>query len=141
MRNTFLLALALSGALGGCQNLPARAGSNAADADVFPATGHTYRVDFGGGNAFDIDFTSDHSMTFTKLQPPSRGQVETIHFDHRRIREGLYLVRWQEADRTTVVHLEDFARERVYTHITRPDGSFFTGESALTPVHRAGDEP
>lgn len=135
MRSIFLFALALSGALSGCQNLPAHAGSSVADTDVFPATGHVYRVDFGSGNAFDIDFTSDHSMTFTKRQPPSRGQVETIRFDHRRIREGLYLVRWQEADRTTVVHLEDFARERVYTHITRPDGSFFSGESPLTRVH------
>ncbi len=135
MRNILLAALALSGALGGCTHQPARVGSDAADSGDFPATGHTYRVDFGGGNAFDIDFASDRHMTFTKLQPPAQGQVETIRFDHRRIREGLYLVRWQEADKTTVVHLEDFARGRVYTHITRPDGRFFTGESALTRVH------
>ncbi len=101
---------------------------------AFEAVGHTYAVDFGGGNAFDIRFDSDREMTFTKRQPPGQGQVETVRFRHRRLREGLYLVYWQEADRTSVVHVEDFARGTIYTNITRPDGSFFNGQSPLTKI-------
>lgn len=112
------------------------AGSTAPTADGgFPAVGHTYRVDFGDGNAFDIAFASDREMTFTKLQMPRLGMKETIRFEHRKIRDGVYLVYWQETDKTTVVHLEDFAEGMVYTHITGPGGSFYHGQSKLTLIH------
>ncbi|WP_434212937.1 MoaF-related domain-containing protein [[Pseudomonas] boreopolis] len=101
----------------------------------FPAAGHVYRVDFGGGNAFDIAFDASRpEMTFTRLHAPDAGARETIRFTHRKLRDGLYLVYWQEADRTTVVHVEDFANGLIYTNIARPDGTFFNGQSHLTLV-------
>lgn len=112
----------------------ASAGGSGPSAATFPAAGHVYRVDFGGGNAFDIAFRSGQEMTFTKLQEPRKGMVETIHFSHQRLRDGLYMVYWQEADQTTVVHVEDFAEGIVYSNITGPDGSFFNGSSKLTKI-------
>jgi len=100
----------------------------------FPAIGHEYQVDFGGGNAFTIAFKSDKEMTFTKLQDPNKGQIETIYFTQKRIRDGIHMVYWQEANKTTVVHVEDFAEGVVYTNITAPDGSFFNGSSKLIKV-------
>lgn len=107
---------------------------NQQSAHVFPAVGRTYRVDFGGGNAFDIEFGHDSDMTFTKLQPPNQGMVETIHYTHRQLRDGLYMVYWQEKDKTTVVHVEDFEKGIVYSNITSPDGNFFNGQSKLERV-------
>lgn len=101
---------------------------------AFPAVGRTYKVDFGGGNAFTIAFTSDSEMVFTKLAPPNEGMVETVRFTHRAIRDDVFLVYWQEADRTTVVHVEDFGKGEIHTNITGPDGSFFNGFSKLTQV-------
>jgi hypothetical protein len=36
----------------------------------------------------------------------------------------LFLVTWQEADKTTVVHIEDYGRQTIITNITNPDLSF-----------------
>ena len=101
---------------------------------AFPAVGHAYEVDFGGGNAFRIDFRSESEMVFTKLAEPNKGSVETVHFTYRRIRDDVFLVHWQEADKTTVVHVEDFGSGEIHTNITGPDGSFFNGVSKLTRV-------
>lgn len=104
------------------------------DIDTLPAIGHAYRVDFGAGNAFEITFGQVGDMTFTKLQEPNKGQVQTIHYTYRKLRDGLYMVYWQEQDKTTVVHVEDFAREQVYSNITFPDGTFYNGFSKLEKV-------
>lgn len=108
--------------------------SNAQQTDAFPAVGHEYQVDFGGDNTFVIAFKSDSEMTFTWLNEPNKGKVETVHFTHRKIRDGVYLVYWQEADKTTVVHVEDFVEGIIYTNITSPGGSFFNGSSRMSKV-------
>jgi hypothetical protein len=100
----------------------------------FPAVGHTYQVDFGAGNAFEIAFGFDSDMTFTKLQEPNKGAVETIRYTHKKLRDNLYMVYWQEQDKTTVVHVEDFENGVLYSNITSPDGQFFNGYSELRKV-------
>lgn len=101
---------------------------------AFPAAGHSYLVDFGGGNAFRIDFRSDSEMVFTKQAEPRKGLVETVHFTYKAVRDDVFLVYWQEADKTTVVHVEDFGQGIIYSNITGPDGSFFNGSSTLTRI-------
>lgn len=101
---------------------------------AFPAVGHVYEVDFGSGNAFRIAFNSDSEMVFTKLAEPNKGFVETVRFIHKPIRDDVFMVYWQEADKTTVVHVEDFGKGELYSNITGPDGSFFNGFSKLTRV-------
>ncbi|THU04149.1 hypothetical protein E9531_05360 [Lampropedia puyangensis] len=102
--------------------------------DQFPAEGHTYHVNFGSGNEFEIAFGHQFDMTFTKLAEPNKGQTETIFYKRQFLREGLYMVHWQEKDKTTVVHVEDFANEQIYSNITFPDGTFFNGVSTLKKV-------
>ena len=38
----------------------------------------------------------------------------------RPVRDQLFLVTWQEANSTTVVHLEDYKENTIVTHITSP---------------------
>ncbi|HSV52948.1 MAG TPA: hypothetical protein VLJ57_12575 [Burkholderiaceae bacterium] len=105
----------------------------AAKAD-FHAPGRAYEVDFGGGNAFEISFGADSNMTFKKLVDPGKGTVSTVRIAKQELRDGLYMVHWQEANKTTVVHVQDFAGGRVYANITFPDGQFFNGSSSLKKV-------
>jgi len=103
-------------------------------APSFPAVGHTYEVDFGGGNAFSIEFKSDAEMVFTKRAEPNKGLVETVRFTHKVIRPDVFLIYWQEADKTTVVHVEDFGQGMIYTNITSPNGTFFNGSSHMKRI-------
>jgi hypothetical protein len=99
----------------------------------FPAVGHKYLVDFQQFRVI-LDFTSVTSMTFTGVAADgSTGGSTTVAIDVEPIRDGLFLVTWQEEDKTTVVHLEDYKNDTIITCITGSDGSFmkFHGTVAL----------
>ena len=92
--------------------------------DTFPGTGHRYLVDF---KAFRVElyFASETSLTYTGVRPDgSHGGSETVSITVEPIRDGLFLVTWQESDKTTVVHLEDYKANTIITNITSPDGTF-----------------
>ncbi len=93
-------------------------------AHVFPGTGHRYLVDF---KAFKVElhFKSATSLTYTGVKPDgSHGGSQTVTITVEPIRDQLFLVTWQEADKTTVVHLEDYKENTIVTNITSPDGTF-----------------
>jgi hypothetical protein len=92
--------------------------------DAFPAVGHQYLVDFTEFKV-KLSFTSATSLTYTTLNPDgSPGQVETVVIAVESIAPSLFLVTWQEADKTTVVHIEDYGHNTIITNITNPDHSF-----------------
>jgi hypothetical protein len=90
----------------------------------FPAVGHSYLVDF---QAFKVSlsFSSLTSLSYTVLNPDgSAGQSETVTIHVESIGPQLFLVTWQEHDKTTVVHIEDYANNTIITNITNPDLTF-----------------
>jgi hypothetical protein len=101
--------------------------------ETFPAVGHRYLVDF---KAFRVElhFESETSLTFAGVRKDgSRGDPETVTITVEPIRDQLFLVTWQEPDKTTVVHLEDYKNNTIVTNITGSDGSFskFHGQMTL----------
>jgi hypothetical protein len=90
----------------------------------FPAVGHRYFVDF---QAFRVQlyFASETSLTYTGVNPDgSLGGSETVTIKVEGIGDQLFLVTWQESDKTTVVHIEDYRCHTIITNITNPDLSF-----------------
>lgn len=101
--------------------------------DKFPGTGHRYLVDF---KAFRVElyFQSESSLTYTGVKPDgSHGGSETVAIEITPIRDQLFLVTWQESDKTTVVHLEDYKLNTIITNITSPNGEFskYEGQTKL----------
>jgi hypothetical protein len=93
-------------------------------ANPFPAVGHRYFVDFKEFRV-QLYFTSETSLTYTGVKPDgSLGGSETVTIKVEAIGDQLFLVTWQEADKTTVVHVEDFKHNTIITSITNPDLSF-----------------
>jgi hypothetical protein len=107
--------------------------------EAFPATGHRYLVDF---QAFRVElyFRSESSLTYTSVKPDgSHGGSETVSITVEPIRDQLFLVTWQESDKTTVVHLEDYKESTIITNITEPDGTFpWTNEADLLATEDEG---
>src|SRR5690349_3342876 len=99
----------------------------------FPATGHRYFVNFGTFRV-DLYFESESKLTYTSVkQDGTLGDSETVAITVEPIRDQLFLVTWQESDKTTVVHLEDYKHNTIITNITEPDGTFskFHGKMEL----------
>jgi hypothetical protein len=93
-------------------------------AGPFPFVGHHYSVDF---QKFKVQlfFSSETSMTYVGVKSDgSLGAPETVQIKVEEARPNLFLVTWQEADKTTVVHLEDYDAQTIITNITNPDNSF-----------------
>jgi hypothetical protein len=44
------------------------------------------------------------------------------------------MIGWQEADKTTVVHIQDFANGIVHTNVTVPNGVFIRRSGTLKEV-------
>ena len=58
----------------------------------------------------------------------------SIHITVEPIRDQLFLVTWQEADKTTVVHLEDYKQDTIITNITEPDMKFSKYHGRMTLI-------
>jgi len=90
----------------------------------FPGAGHNYLVDFGAFRV-RLSFASSTSLTYTPLAADGTGTAsETVAIDVQPIAADIFLLTWQEADKTTVVHVEDFAQKTIITNITNPDLTF-----------------
>jgi hypothetical protein len=72
-----------------------------------------YEANFGSW-VHHLHFESETVMTLTT----AAGDSETVQIAVTPIRPGVFLICWQEADKTTVVHVEDFENGIVHTNIT-----------------------
>ena len=102
--------------------------------EPFPGVGHRYLVDF---RAFRVElyFESETSLTYTGVKKDgSHGASETVTISVEPVRDQLFLVTWQEADKTTVVHLVDYKLNRITTNITDPDLTFSRYEGSVTLI-------
>ncbi len=99
----------------------------------FPAVGHVYEANFGSW-VHQLHFKSETVMTLTNIEGPYSGTSETVQIAVTLIRPGLFMISWQEADRTTVVHVEDFENGIVHTNVTEPRGVFIRRRGTLKKV-------
>ncbi len=85
----------------------------------FPGTGKKFLVDFG---AFVVElyFENKDTLTYTGIaRDGTRGPSETVKIATTYLRDCLYMVTWQESDKTTVVHIEDYDQSVIFTNITK----------------------
>ena len=103
--------------------------------ETFPGIGHRYLVDFQQFRV-ELFFQSATTLTYTGVRPDgSHGASETVSITVEPIRDQLFLVTWQEADKTTVVHLEEYRNHTIITNITDPkDHSFSKFHGRMTLI-------
>lgn len=94
------------------------------DAEVFPAVGHTYEVDYGGDFLVRLEFKSVTALTIYGMKGKYADFVENVAIMVTPIRPGVFMVAWQEENKTTVAHVEDFENGIIYANITQPGNVF-----------------
>ena len=99
----------------------------------FPAVGHVYEANFGSW-VHHLHFESETVLTLTIAEGPLKGTSETVQVAVTLIRPGVFLTSWQEEDRTTVVHVEDYRNSIVHTHLTERNGAFIRRSGTLKLV-------
>ena len=96
----------------------------------FPAVGHVFEANFGYW-VHHLHFESETLMTLTNAAGPFEGDSETVQIAITPIRPGIFMISWQEKDKTTVVHVEDYENCIVYTNITERGGAFIRRRGTL----------
>lgn len=81
-----------------------------------------------------MTYRSDREMAIAWLDGEKKGRVETVNFIPQEIRDGLWLIHWQESDRTTVIHIADLMEGLIHVCIIHPNGTFFQGSSHLEKI-------
>lgn len=97
--------------------------------------GHKYTVAYKDGPSLLLDFKSTTFMEGTFLAGPSKGQKLAITFKATEIAPKVYMLTWQEVDKTTVVHVDDFNKMQSLSNVTLPDGTFLN----MTGVFKSAD--
>lgn len=92
--------------------------------------GQKYEADFGGNIDFELNFVNDSTLTFTRLKGEQVRPV-TVKVKITEIGPKLYMVLWQERDKTTVTDIEDYEHGIVYSNITSADKTFWNLKGTL----------
>jgi hypothetical protein len=113
--------------------LAAAAASSALAAD-FPGAGHKFIADFKKFR-FEHAYPTSSSLTWTTLNPDgARGQSETVAIHAQEIADKVFMVSWQEGNKATVVQIQDYAKNIIFTNLTLPNGTFIQLQGTFVPA-------
>lgn len=73
-----------------------------------PFAGKTFEVRYEGLTAINAYADDGMHMRYEITEGPYAGAQGEVQYTWQRIAEGIYAISWQEADRSTVVHIDDF---------------------------------
>ncbi len=90
----------------------------------FPAIGQVYEANYSDDYIFHLHFESNTSMTLVGLTGKFKGVNEKLNISVVLIRPNVFLISWQESNKTTVTEVQDFENGIVYANATMPDQTF-----------------
>lgn len=93
-----------------------------APAAAYPV-GETWIFDIGVAR-IEHRLESLTSLRYRVLSGERAGSADRVAMQVQPLREGLFLVSWQEADGISVVHVEDFAQGCFEACVSFPGGRF-----------------
>lgn len=108
------------------------------DSLPFPMAGRTFEVDYGDLIATNAYAADGRALTYEITRGPLTGNQATVGFEWHHLSGQSYAISWQEADGSTVVHVDDFGGGRSLAFFTTPNGQFFRLEGGLRPIDAAG---
>lgn len=106
--------------------------------EQYPAIGRTMNIDFGtdgpfGPFAADLTYT-DTDVSFVVTKGALSGKAETCAYRATHVRDGIWLVIWQEVDLLTVVQAQDFSTGALVSAVTTADQALTQLDGSFTMV-------
>ncbi|MDZ5452067.1 MoaF-related domain-containing protein [Labrys sedimenti] len=101
---------------------------------AFPLAGQRFEVDYGDLVATNAHAADAPLLHYEITKGPLTGNRATVGFEWQHLCGQSYAISWQEADGSTVVHIDDFEAGHSLAFFTTPDGTFFRLEGSLQPL-------
>ena len=100
-----------------------------------PFVGHTFRIQYGPAMTVLNAYAEDgHTMRNEVTEGEYAGATAEVQYKAVELAPGLFALSWQEADKGTVVHIDNFAAGTSRTFYTTAELGFLRMEGSLTPV-------
>lgn len=101
----------------------------------FPHAGKTYLVRYSDDLAAVNAYSSDgKSISYEITEGAYKGAKGTSELQWEPLADGLFLISWQEADGSTVVHHENYNAGVSHAFFTTPAMAFFRFSGSLTKI-------
>lgn len=89
----------------------------------YPPLGETWIFDIGVAQV-EQSYPTINTLHYRVITGPRTGSEDTVALDVKAIAQGIFLASWQEHDKITVVHVEDYNTGTFDSCVTMPDGTF-----------------
>lgn len=89
-----------------------------------PFAGRSFEVRYEGLTAINQYDADGRTMRYQITEGPLRGVEGEAHYQWTRVAAEVFAISWQEADGSTVVHVDDFDLGTSLSFFTTPDGDF-----------------
>ncbi|MEO5598661.1 MAG: hypothetical protein ABIQ66_08575 [Novosphingobium sp.] len=99
---------------------------------AFEFVGKTYRFDYDGFVAED-HFSQDE-VHFEVVGGPITGLRGSARYTAREVAKGIYAISWQEADGSTVVHVDNFTDGVSLSYFTDASSNFYQMHGTLSAI-------
>ncbi|MBN3820111.1 adenylate cyclase [Paraburkholderia sp. Se-20369] len=96
-----------------------------------PFAGKTFEVRYAGLAATNAYADDGIHMRYEITEGAFAGATGEVAYTWQHVGGSIYAISWQEADRATVVHIDDFAAGTSRSFFTAPSLDFYRLEGSL----------
>lgn len=103
------------------------------DITLFPYAGRSFVVNYGAELVFRNTYSADGKFVTAEFMTGSMvGAKMTMPFQWQALQGDNYLLSWQEDDKSTVVHCDNFEAKTTQSFYTMMNGSFYVMSGAIS---------
>ncbi|MDN0076413.1 hypothetical protein QU481_16185 [Crenobacter sp. SG2303] len=96
-----------------------------------PFAGKTFEVSYDGLTAINAYADDGLHIRYETTEGAFAGATGEVAYTCQHVAGEIYAISWQEADRATVVHIDDFATGTSRSFFTAPSHDFYRLEGSL----------
>lgn len=99
---------------------------------IFPHAGKSFTLNLADSLQVINAYSQDGTHVYIEfLNGDQKGTKMDVPFQWKALSDGNFLISWQEADKSTVVHCDNFEQNKSHAFYTMMDGSFFVMEGSI----------
>lgn len=102
------------------------------DTRIAPFAGKTFEVRYRGLTAINAYASDGKRMRYEITEGALAGAHGEVEYTWKEVASQVFAIVWQEADASTVVHVDDFAKGVSLSYFTTPKNELFRLEGSLT---------
>lgn len=99
--------------------------------NIFPYSGKKYRLTLGELIVTNEYSTDGKTVQIEFFSSDLKGTKMNVPYSWKELSDGNFLISWQEEDNSTVVHCDNFEKQKSHAFYTTMQGDFYVLEGKI----------